>query len=73
MDWRPQAEAYVSVYDQLSGFFRPGPAVPPVEARESDCQGRGYVDLDDEAEFSRFLLGCRAPVTGEAEVSPPRR
>jgi hypothetical protein len=40
-----------------------------VETRESDGQGRRYVDLDDEAEFSRFLLERRAPGTGEAEAS----
>ena len=31
LDWRPQAEAYVSVYDELSGFSQVGPAVPPLE------------------------------------------
>lgn len=61
LDWRPQAEAYVAVYDEVSGFSRPGPAVPdddenPVE----DAQGRRYVDLDDADEFDRFLRERRA-------------
>ncbi|MFF2271643.1 glycosyltransferase family 4 protein [Agromyces sp. NPDC058136] len=57
LDWRPQAEAYVSVYDGLSGFSRPGPAVPPDTAHaERDPEGRRYVDLDDAAEFDRFLI-----------------
>ncbi|GEK86260.1 glycosyltransferase family 4 protein [Microbacterium aerolatum] len=61
LDWRPQAEAYVAVYDEVSGFSRPGPAVPvdgenPVE----DAQGRRYVDLGDADEFDRFLRERRA-------------
>jgi glycosyltransferase involved in cell wall biosynthesis len=63
LDWRPQAEAYVSVYDELSGFSQAGPAVPPVEtSSDTDPQGRRYVDLDDAEEFANFLLerGARA-------------
>ncbi|HUG50457.1 MAG TPA: glycosyltransferase family 4 protein [Terrimesophilobacter sp.] len=63
LDWRPQAEAYVSVYDELSGFSRIGPAVPPLEtASDTDPQGRRYVDLDDDDEFTHYLLdrGARA-------------
>jgi glycosyltransferase involved in cell wall biosynthesis len=57
LDWRPQAEAYVSVYDELSGFFRAGPAVPPVAtSSDTDPQGRRYVDLDDAEEFANYLL-----------------
>ena len=62
LDWRPQAEAYVAVFDEVSGFSQPGPAVPddgttPV----ADAQGRPYVDLEDRDEFNRFLLERRAP------------
>lgn len=62
LDWRPQAEAYVGVFDEVSGFSRPGPAVPE-DGRTplNDAQGRPYVDLDDDAEFSRFLRERRAP------------
>lgn len=62
LDWRAQAEAYVSVYDELTGFSRPGPAVPPGEpGRDTDPQGRRYVDLDDAAELDRYLRERRAP------------
>jgi glycosyltransferase involved in cell wall biosynthesis len=64
LDWRPQAEAYVSVYDELSGFSQAGPAVPALETTSSDTdpQGRRYVDLDDADEFAHYLLerGARA-------------
>ncbi|TDC53146.1 glycosyltransferase WbuB [Jiangella ureilytica] len=62
LDWRAQAEAYVSVYDELTGFSRPGPAVPPAEpGRATDPQGRRYVDLDDTVELVRYLEERRAP------------
>ena len=62
LDWRPQAEAYVSVFDGVSGFSRPGPAVPGSRtAGATDAQGRRYVDLDDRDEFDRYLLERRAP------------
>lgn len=62
LDWRPQAEAYVAVFDEVSGFTRPGQAVPdrgPLPER--DEQGRRYVELDDAVEFERFLRERRAP------------
>lgn len=56
LDWRPQAEAYVSVFDELSGFTQPGPAVPQTDENlTTDAQGRRYVDLDDADEFGRYL------------------
>jgi glycosyltransferase involved in cell wall biosynthesis len=62
LDWRPQAEAYVSVFDSVSGFSRPGPAVPGGgTVGPADAQGRRYVDLDNRAEFDRYLLDRRAP------------
>lgn len=62
LDWRAQAEAYVSVYDELTGFSRPGPAVAPAEpGRTTDPQGRRFVDLDDTAELDRYLRERRAP------------
>ena len=62
LDWRPQAEAYVGVFDQVSGFSQPGPAVPPpVGVNGTDPRGRRYVDLDDPAEFDRYLTERRAP------------
>jgi glycosyltransferase involved in cell wall biosynthesis len=60
LDWRPQAEAYVGVFDELSGFSQPGPAVPPPDlSARSDAQGRTYVDLSDTAEFERYLVERR--------------
>ncbi|TXN30510.1 glycosyltransferase family 4 protein [Lacisediminihabitans profunda] len=62
LDWRPQAEAYVAVFDEVSGFSQPGPAVPDDGTKpECDAQGRRYVDLDDAVEFARFLRERRAP------------
>jgi len=62
LDWRPQAEAYVRVFDELSGFSRPGPAVPPREQiSDRDPQDRLYVPLDDAAEFDRYLRERSAP------------
>ena len=62
LDWRPQAEAYVAVFDAVSGFSQPGPAVPDdTGVKASDAQGRHYVDLDDKEEFARYLLERRAP------------
>ncbi len=62
LDWRPQAEAYVSVFDEVSGFHQPGPAVPDDGTNaEADAQGRRYVDLDDSEEFERYLRERRAP------------
>ncbi|MET1044804.1 MAG: glycosyltransferase family 4 protein [Microbacteriaceae bacterium] len=57
MDWRPQAEAYVSVFDELSGFSQPGHPVPVTAAdtADTDTEGRPYVDLDDADEFDRYL------------------
>lgn len=61
LDWRPQAEAYVGVFDELTGFSQPGPAVPhDGDDAAEDPQGRRYVDLDDSDEFDRYLLERRA-------------
>ena len=58
LDWRPQAEAYVDVYDQLTGHHRDCPAVPVTETvPEVDALGRRYVDLGDEGELQSYLLG----------------
>ncbi len=58
LDWRPQAEAYVAVYDALTGHHRDCPAVPPTtHTAERDAQGRRYVDLHGEEEFDAYLLG----------------
>ncbi|MEO8908100.1 MAG: glycosyltransferase family 4 protein [Microbacteriaceae bacterium] len=62
LDWRPQAEAYVSVFDEVSGFSRPGSALPDDgTVSEADAQGRRFVDLEDRDEFDRYLVERRAP------------
>lgn len=62
LDWRPQAEAYVAVFDAVSGFSQPGPAVPGSgEIATVDAQGRRYVDLENAEEFDRYLRERRAP------------
>lgn len=57
MDWRPQAEAYVGVFDRLTGHHLDVPAVPtPVELPALDAQGRTYVDLDDADGFADYIV-----------------
>lgn len=66
LDWRPQAEAYISVFDELSGFSQPGPAVPTsTDLPESDSEGRRYVDLENTEEFDRYLLQRRNALASE--------
>lgn len=62
LDWRPQAEAYVGVFDEVSGFSQPGPAVPPTDGvTDVDATGRRYVPLDDARELDRYLRERSAP------------
>lgn len=60
LDWRPQAAAYVGVYDSLLGIDRPEGVVqrhlPP---RTEDEWGNPLVPLDDEDELDRFILERR--------------
>src|SRR5215213_7325145 len=60
LDWRPQARAYVKVFDDLSDW---GPRHAEAEllgdARSgpgADDRGRAFVDLTNVAEFERFIL-----------------
>jgi len=70
LDWRPQAEAYVSVFDELTGFTQSGPAVPaPDLSPTSDAQGRRYVDLDDTDELERYLVQRRTSDENELASS----
>ncbi|MCR2808948.1 MULTISPECIES: glycosyltransferase family 4 protein [unclassified Microbacterium] len=74
MDWRPQAEAYVAVYDRITGHHLETPAVPEtISDRLFDAQGRRYVDLDDAQVFDAYLLARdaerAAPVPTPAPVS----
>lgn len=62
LDWQPQAAAYVSVYDGLTGRRRPPCPRPARPACDTvDSAGRRFVDLDDAAEFTRFLCERSAP------------
>jgi glycosyltransferase involved in cell wall biosynthesis len=65
LDWRPQAQAYVEVFDDLSGH---GPRENKTELlgdAESgpgiDDRGRTFVDLTDVDEFERFILERHQP------------
>lgn len=56
-DWRTQADAYVRVFDELTGYPSCGETVPtPAERTQTDSQNRRYVDLDDAEEFDRYLV-----------------
>lgn len=73
LDWRPQAEKYVAVYDELTGHDRSGPAVPAADrAPATDAQGRRYVPLDDPAELGRYLVtrAAAAAQSATVEASP---
>jgi len=57
LDWRPQAEAYVGVFDDLTGHRADGPAVPVSSTpAHTDAVGRRYVDLDDEEATVNYLI-----------------
>ena len=59
LDWRPQAEAYLSVYDGLCGSAQPAPPIPTPHDEplsEVDSEGRRYVNLDNVKEFDRYLM-----------------
>ncbi len=58
LDWKPQSEAYVSVFDRL---------VPKVEVPAADAEPAelSFVDLDAEGEFRRFVL-ARGPIRDHA-------
>ncbi len=56
MDWRPQAIAYVGVFDGLFGRrTAPEDVVPHAAAAEHDALGRRYVDLDPAGELRAFV------------------
>ncbi|SDE16052.1 glycosyltransferase family 4 protein [Rhodococcus tukisamuensis] len=71
LDWRPQAQAYVGVFDEL--FGRDGArrlSAWPFTASSDDgvdsIDSPQYVDLDDEAELRRFIVErTRRPRTDE--------
>jgi len=73
LDWRPQAEAYLSVYDELTGR-RPPPkrAAEDGPSADRDPEGRLYVDLEDTEEFDRFLTQRSARVEGSETLMPAR-
>nr|WP_245788028.1 glycosyltransferase family 4 protein [Tessaracoccus bendigoensis] len=60
LDWQPQAQSYVGVYDALTGTERPsGVTYPDAPERTHDEWGNRIVPLGDEAEFNRFILERR--------------
>jgi acyl-CoA ligase (AMP-forming) (exosortase A-associated) len=75
LDWRPQAEAYLSVYDDLSGMALPAPPDTTDDGRVSadrDPEGRLYVDLDDAEELDRFLRERSKRVEWSDTMMPAR-
>jgi hypothetical protein len=58
LDWKPQSEAYVSVFDRLF----PKVQVPAADAEPAELT---YVDLEAENEFRRFVM-ARGPVRDHA-------
>jgi glycosyltransferase involved in cell wall biosynthesis len=65
LDWRPQALAYLGVFDDLMGHSS---ALQQSELLSDECngpgadeRGRAYVDLTDTFEFDRFILERSQP------------
>ena len=60
LDWRPQAQAYVGVFDELSGHGLREDKTELLGDTESgpgvDDRGRAFVALTDVDEFERFIL-----------------
>lgn len=57
LDWRPQSENYVSVFNALLGYE--ATRIEPAESRAPcvvDHLGRRYVDLNNDEELDRFIL-----------------
>ena len=65
LDWRPQSERYVGVYDELfltaESIEQNGSPKAAGQYAEVDALGRRYVDVDDEVEFARFIVERKAP------------
>ena len=59
LDWRQQATKYARVFHRLTGRRVPEPVPPASEygepVAERDAKGRPYVDLNDAAEFDRYM------------------
>lgn len=71
LDWRPQAEAYVGVYDELTGHAAAGPAVPArTSTATHDTYGRRFVD-DTEATGLRHFVLTRGAGTSGLPASTP--
>jgi glycosyltransferase involved in cell wall biosynthesis len=60
LDWRPQARAYVGVFDDLSGHGSRDARAEPLGDADSgpglDDRGQAFVDLTDVDEFERFIV-----------------
>jgi nanoRNase/pAp phosphatase (c-di-AMP/oligoRNAs hydrolase) len=78
LDWRPQAMAYVGVYDQLLGVGGDRRAAagvwPAVERRSDDVaprdrDGSPLVDLRNREELQRFVRSRRLPAPA-SEIVP---
>jgi glycosyltransferase involved in cell wall biosynthesis len=67
LDWRPQAHAYVNVYDELCGINRIEWEASSLVDRDLgpgvDDRGKSYVDLNNREEFVRFILQRSSPMS----------
>ncbi len=62
LDWRPQARAYVGVFDDLTGTTREAVAdANPQVPSDLDERGDRYVPLGPGTALARFILDRRAP------------
>ena len=72
LDWQPQAQAYVGVFDDLMGLPPDATRLArwPFAARPAVATGAAYVDLADEAELERFIATRTRPAARLPELVP---
>jgi glycosyltransferase involved in cell wall biosynthesis len=69
LDWKPQAEAYVRVFDRLTatgGHREERAAMGATDARPPE--GRQWVDLEDPSALADFVRSRQAPAREEQDV-----
>lgn len=70
LDWKPQSERYVAVFDGLTGHI-PVTDDRPIPTAVHPPAGRVFVDLDDRDELRRFIKERSWQANHEELVSAP--
>lgn len=69
LDWRPQRDVYLSVYDELTGHTGAPPEEPPAPAH--DAAGRPYLRLDGIAD-AEALVAARSGTVLAGDIPEQR-